>query len=84
MIITFSCNELAMQLAIYRHGPIVVGYRVYWEFFFYQRGIYYHYGNSTTFEVNGNPFQWTLWLIGRVDAFRPEGRELKSRSSRHV
>jgi len=41
---TGGCNELAMQLAIYRHGPIVVGFAVFWDFIWYRRGIYYHYG----------------------------------------
>ena len=27
---------------------------------------------------------WTWWCIGRVKAFRPEGRGFESRSSRHV
>src|SRR6218665_1993860 len=27
---------------------------------------------------------WPWWRIGRVDAFRPDGRGFESRSSRHV
>jgi cathepsin C len=41
---TGGCNDLAMQLAIFERGPVVVGYQVFQDFLYYRSGIYYHYG----------------------------------------
>lgn len=37
-------NEYEMMDTILNHGPVVVGYAVYYDFLYYRRGVYYHSG----------------------------------------
>ena len=38
-------NEYEIMSAVLNDGPVVVGYAVYRDFFYYRSGIYYHLGS---------------------------------------
>lgn len=47
-----ACNEVAMMEAIYKNGPVAVGFMVYKDFTRYKSGVYHH-----VYEVEDHPFE---------------------------
>ena len=58
---TSSCNEVVMQEAIYKRGPVAVAFMAYDDFRGYRKGVYIHNG-----KINDNKsyimIQWSFYL----------------------
>ncbi|KAK6174809.1 hypothetical protein SNE40_013386 [Patella caerulea] len=50
-----ACNEALMRMAVFKNGPVAVGFNVTEDFFHYKSGIYHHTGLDDRY----NPFEVT-------------------------